>query len=196
MKDSPYKRRLRRDFNEIENLAKSSDLIDFEYFGDPPNRYIITYKCKGILRSRDGTFYYSEFHQVQIRLGANYPTTRPDIKFLTPPIFHPNVSDLNGAVCIGHWTPSLKLSEWIINIGEMIQYKRYNVEDPLNISAAEWAKNNKSLFPVDKRELVKEIKSKILNETEEFRIVIKSSNAEEKEQTEKIVITFDGDENE
>jgi len=36
----------------------------------------------------------------------------------------------------------------------MIQYQSYNVNSPLNEEAAEWAKKNSKIFPVDDRDLL------------------------------------------
>lgn len=63
------------------------------------------------------------------------------------PIWHPNFRD--GQICIGDiWGAGESLSDIIINIGDMIQYKSWNSYSPLSAEAAKWAIENKHLFPV------------------------------------------------
>ena len=178
MKDSPHNKRLYRDLEEMEKLKRASDLIDFVSNGEPPNHYIVTYKCKGIIKNKsNNTFSYSVFHQVEIRLGANYPTMAPERRFITIPIFHPNV-DEEGHICIGQWNPSLKLEEWVKTIGEMIQYKTYNNGNPLNIEAKKWTEENKNMFPIDNRSLINEVKPVKIKEgehSEQPQMIIKPS---------------------
>ncbi len=45
------------------------------------------------------------------------------------------------------------LDELVLQLGEMIQYKNYNVDDPLDPEATEWTKGNPREFPIDNREL-------------------------------------------
>jgi hypothetical protein len=66
---------------------------------------------------------------------------------ISTPIWHPNFRD--GQICIGDiWGAGESLSDIIINIGDMIQYKSWNSYSPLSSEAAQWAMENKYLFPV------------------------------------------------
>jgi len=75
-------------------------------------------------------------------------------------------------ICIGDfWAPGETLADIIYQIGEMIQYKNYNVTSPLNGIAAKWARENEDLFPVDNKELRMgeieiELKSDLNNDNE------------------------------
>ncbi len=52
-----------------------------------------------------------------------------------------------------NWSPALTLDRICIELAEMVQYKRYNLDDPLNPEAAAWAGQNEHRFPVDRREV-------------------------------------------
>jgi ubiquitin-protein ligase len=56
-----------------------------------------------------------------------------------------------------NWAPQITLDEICQELGEMIQYRRYNVRDPLNLEANCWAMQNKARLPLDSRSL-REIK--------------------------------------
>jgi len=72
----------------------------------------------------------------------------------------PNVRELFEAhVCLDvlalNWTPAVTLSDICIELGAMIQYQRFNVDDPLNHDAAEWARwarTQPGLLPVGDRQ--------------------------------------------
>lgn len=146
--------RLQADYEGVLQIHQSQGLIQVEQvLGDPPNRYLIRYTCRGIARVVDGRPFFSEMHQVVIELTATYPTSQPLLQWLTP-IFHPNITPDGQRVCIGTWYPAKKLPELIMMLGEMIQYKNYASHDPLYLEASLWAMGSKHLFPVDKRDLL------------------------------------------
>jgi ubiquitin-protein ligase len=53
-----------------------------------------------------------------------------------------------------NWSPAITLDRICIELGEMIQYKRYNVDSPLNQMAAMWAVANAHKLPIDSRSLL------------------------------------------
>jgi ubiquitin-protein ligase len=53
-----------------------------------------------------------------------------------------------------NWSPSITLDVLVLELGELIQYKRHNVDDPLNLEAAQWTRRNLHRLPVDPRELL------------------------------------------
>ena len=96
-------------------------------------------------RSRSSTT-----HQVEIKLGASYPRTMPEIRWLTP-IYHPNISEI-GMVCLGgygtHWVPSVQLDELCMMLWDMARYHNYDIRSPYNRDAALWVANQTTfLFP-------------------------------------------------
>jgi|Deesub1362A_J573_1020465.scaffolds.fasta_scaffold45545_1 ubiquitin-protein ligase len=149
---SPRELRLEEDYRNMQELVKKSKFISFEAFGSPPDRYIVTYTCKGIkLDEVTKEVVPANFHQVEIYLPTGYPRVKPNLEWLTP-IYHPNIGS-NGQVCLGGWAPAETLDRLCVRLGEIIQYKNYDEYDPLNASAASWALQNKHKLPVDTRPL-------------------------------------------
>ncbi|MCW5878345.1 MAG: hypothetical protein KIS80_05705 [Anaerolineales bacterium] len=168
--ESPRLRRLKADHTRMQELAAQSDFIDFkahsERPGLPPEKYIVTYTCKGIVGvDRSGTPKFGERHQVEIYLHNQYPQRWPGMKWLTP-VWHPNINHLNGTVCVdaAWWTASRSLDRLVLMIGEMVQYKNFHDDPtkppfPWDPEAARWSREyrrrNPRAFPVDARELLR-----------------------------------------
>jgi len=147
--------RLRRLASDYENLKLEfarHPHIDIEPIaGDPPDKYLVTYKIKGFkLDEKTGKPVLTNRHQVEVYLHAAYPREKPRCQMKTP-IFHPN---FRFQVCIGdYWGAGERLTDIIIQIGDMIQYKNYNPKSPLNMEASHWARENTHLFPADNVDL-------------------------------------------
>jgi ubiquitin-protein ligase len=145
--------RLRNDYSRIRDLVDRSEFVHIVATeGDPVEKYLIRFTCLGVEKvSHSGKPVYRDSHDVSIYLHSEYPLKQPQLKWLTP-IYHPNIH-VTGAVCIGAWWPAKTLDELLLTLGEMIQYKNFDPRDPMNSRAATWALRNKSLFPVDDRDL-------------------------------------------
>lgn len=145
--------RLRNDHQRIRDLVNRSEFINVVTTeGEPPEKYLIRFTCRGVEKvSPSGKAVYRDLHEVSVYLHSEYPLKQPQLKWLTP-IFHPNIH-ITGAVCIGAWWPAKTLDELLLTLGEMIQYKNFDPQDPMNSRAATWAQRNKGMFPVDAREL-------------------------------------------
>ena len=168
--ESPRIRRLRGDQELMQELAARTNMISFVAQSPrpnlPPERYIVTFRCKSIANvDRQGNPVFSEHHQVEIYLHNQYPQRWPGMKWLTP-IWHPNINHLNGSVCIdaAWWTASRSLDRLVIMLGEMLQYKNYHDDPtkppfPWDPEAARWSreyrKKHPNIFPVDTRELMR-----------------------------------------
>jgi ubiquitin-protein ligase len=168
--ETPRMRRLRGDYELMRELDARSDLISFTSSSPnpnlPPERYIVTFKCKSVVGvDRQGNPKFGEHHQVEIYLHNQYPHRWPGMKWLTP-IWHPNINHLNGSVCIdaAWWAASRSLDRLVVMLGEMLQYKNYHDDPtkppfPWDAEAARWSreyrKTHPNIFPVDKRELLR-----------------------------------------
>jgi ubiquitin-protein ligase len=168
--ESPRIRRLKADLVRMQELAAQSDMIEFKATstsrGLPPESYIVTYKCKGIVGvERNGTPKIGNRHQVEIYLHNQYPQRWPGMKWLTP-VWHPNINHVNGTVCVdaAWWTASRSLDRLVLMIGEMVQYKNFHDDPtkppfPWDPEAARWSreyrKKHPRAFPVDTRELLR-----------------------------------------
>lgn len=151
---SPRLRRLR---NEKVRLARlRSPLLRVEPHGDPPDRYRVELRCRGLAKV-DGKPEPAERHEVEIVLPADYPTRPPEVRWRTP-IFHPNVLGSDhpyhpGKVCLGPWTPSQFLDDLVVRLAEMVQMKDYGLQSPLNPEAALWVKEHEAELPLDSRDV-------------------------------------------
>jgi hypothetical protein len=180
VEQSPRYRRLRGDHERMVELAARSDLIRFEarpeHPGWPPERYLLTLRCKGIAGvDRQGRPRLSEHHQVEIYLHSQYPQRWPGMKWLTP-IWHPNINHLNGSVCIdaAWWTAGRSLDRLVIMLGEMVQYKNFHDDPkqppfPWDVEAARWCREYRTrhpdAVPVDRRELLRPERVKLAGST-------------------------------
>ncbi len=170
---TPQNRRKISDHNRMVALAGRSDLISFEVIDHspnmPPDKYKVTYKCKGIKGIDDNQEpIYAELHQVEIYLHADYPKKQPQMRCLTP-VWHPNIEHKEPhRPCINPawWAANRTLDSICIMIGEMIQYKNYHAKNeppyPYDGEAAKWVRDwaePKGILsidkPVDTRELLR-----------------------------------------
>jgi len=181
---SPRIRRLRADHKRMQELVSQSSLIDFKTKGArkgmPPEKYIVTYTCKGIANvDRKGKPTFSNHHQVEIYLHNQYPQRWPGMKWLSP-IWHPNINHINKSVCIdaAWWTASRSLDRLVLMLGEMVQYKNYHDDPekppfPWDVEAARWSreyrKKNPNAFPVDTQELLRPERIKLAKGTEKSK---------------------------
>ena len=168
--ESPRMRRLRADYELMQELSARTDMISVTAQAPrpnmPPERYIVTFKCKSIVGvDSSGGPKYADRHQVEIYLHNQYPQRWPGMKWLTP-IWHPNINHLNGSVCIdaAWWTASRSLDRLVIMLGEMLQWKNFHDDPtkppfPWDADAARWSreyrKTHPNAFPVDTRELMR-----------------------------------------
>jgi ubiquitin-protein ligase len=168
--ESPRMRRLRADYLLMQDLSARTDLISVTAQSPrpnlPPERYIVTFKCKSIVGiDKSGNPKFAEHHQVEIYLHNQYPQRWPGMKWLTP-IWHPNINHLNGSVCIdaAWWTASRSLDRLVIMLGEMLQWKNFHDDPtkppfPWDADAARWSREYRKVhpnaFPVDTRELMR-----------------------------------------
>ena len=155
MYQSPRMRRLRNDRAALERLRSESSVFRFTAQGETPGQYHIVFQGKGLWRDR-GKVKTLETHRLEIKLGASYPRTMPEIRWMTP-IYHPNISEI-GMVCLGgygtHWVPSVQLDELCIMLWDMVRYHNYDIRSPYNRDAALWVANQTAiLFPTDPRPL-------------------------------------------
>lgn len=157
---NPRLRRLQADFDHVRDVYSGHPNIEVEPVGNrlPPEIYRVNYKLKGlVLRGeRPENLDYAAVeveetsdHSVEIMLPRLYPAEKPYVVPKTP-IFHPNVLDYYCLVDDEYWAPSTRLVDLIAKIGNMIQYRLYNLSSPLDGLAAHWTRDEeqKGRFPV------------------------------------------------
>src|SRR5688572_25136812 len=155
--DTPRGRRLVADAEAMKALREQSSIMDFQAHGDPPERYLVTFRGRGLVRKSEvDPVETADVHRVEIRLGIDYPRSRPDLQWLTA-IYHPNISGV-GAVCLGgystSWAPSLGLAELVEMLWDMARMANYDPKSAYNYAAGRWCETQTTFdMPVDRRSL-------------------------------------------
>lgn len=147
---NPRQVRLAIEYTNLMNLASRSDVISIEALdvhpGWPPEKYLVTYRCRGIVGINDDQSpVYGDFHQVKMYLPSDYPLREPHLKWVTP-IWHPNIDhEVPNHVCTNtaqNYFAGKPLSDLVRAMGEMVQYVRYHAAwvppYPLDRAAARW----------------------------------------------------------
>jgi|APSaa5957512622_1039677.scaffolds.fasta_scaffold05372_6 ubiquitin-protein ligase len=162
---NPRLSRLIADYEKIRELELRSPFVEIVKTkgGEPPIEYTLRLTCKGISKLAGGRPVYSEEHRLRISLPADYPRSQPKLAMLSP-VFHPNFH--GNTICIGQsYSPSMGLDDLVVVIVQMIRYENFNPGSAYNHNAVVWAKKNKRLLPLDKRQIVEEeIGVKIFND--------------------------------
>ena len=156
MHQSPRIRRLHSDLAALERLRSESSVFRFTATGDPPQHYQHQFFRVEVCGGDRGKVKALDQHRVEIKLGASYPRTMPEIRWLTP-IFHPNISEI-GMVCLGgygtHWVPSVQLDDLCVMLWDMARYHNYDIRSPYNRESALWVAGQTTFrFPTDARPL-------------------------------------------
>ena len=130
---------------QMEALKRTNSKIDFTpNMSQAPTRYTIVFHEKGIcgLKEDGHTPIILDHHELEIKLGPNYPGEAPSVRWITP-IFHPNIRPKTGDVCLGvlreKYLPGLGLAKLVVMLFEMLQYRNYDIDNPFNPKAAAWA---------------------------------------------------------
>jgi hypothetical protein len=148
---------LERQFEQIQDLAAHSDVVEILRHGPPPpDRYILRFHCKGLVRTAEGIGQADHFD-----FGIHFP---PDylrrievaevITMLWPPeIFHPNCRF--PFICVGRMRPGTGIRDIAYQLYEMMTYNRVVMreDDALDHAACAWARQNQDRFPLEVRPL-------------------------------------------
>ncbi len=152
--------RLRNEYKDLQEIASRSPYIEIvDTDGrNPPEKYEIKLVCKGIRKlDSNGQPIYASEHKLRIFLPPGFPGERPLLSMMTP-VWHPNIAS-SGNVCYGDqgdhgWAASMKISDLIIRLMEMIRYENVCENSAFNASAATWSVNHKHLFPLETGQII------------------------------------------
>ena len=149
---SPRQRRLEQDARLIAAMFDASHTVSVEPLGPAPaERYRVTYSVPGYwIDQASNSISVRRQHVVLITLPPGYPREKPYCT-TSNPIWHPN---FGAYICIAdEWLPGQMLADVIVQIGDLLQYKAYNIRSPLNALAAKWAMEHADTLPVGNAEL-------------------------------------------
>jgi len=160
MQDKIFESFLKRQYEEGRALADSSDLLElYPLAGDPPNRYVVAFHCKGLVKPPGGEVVESDYFEVGIWFPSDYLRRAEPFQVLTwlgpSDVFHPNISNKAPFICVGRLKPNTSLTDIIYQCFEIITYNKVTMreDDALNCDACVWARENQRRFPVDRRPL-------------------------------------------
>ena len=148
--------RLQADLQALQDLKENSSLFDFESTGDPPDRYTIVFRGKGLARnsSSNSDVEVTELHRCDIRLPYSYPERAPDVRWLTP-IFHPNIS-FSGFINMKEigmpWDKGLTLDVVCERLWDVARLSYMNLDKATNYAAKSYFESDNAIkLPVDSR---------------------------------------------
>jgi len=152
------KQRLTAEHEVMQDLARRSSILQFETESDPPERYEITFRGRGI--SRAATYRtdveYLDVHRCEILLKYGYPERPPQVRWLTP-IFHPNIS-FSGRIdlkkCGLVWEEDMTLDVVCERLWDLCRGAWIDLPTADNYSAKSWYEQQRDVtLPVDARTL-------------------------------------------
>lgn len=143
---NPRLRRLTADHESLVEAFAGHPSIQVSTLGAmPPERYRLLYRVPGLTLSPEGRPTRTHETVVDVYLPPAYPREKPYLTTMTP-VFHPN---FGAHVCIAdYWSPSQSLVDIVVQVGDMLQWRTYNVRSPLNAVAADWSTRNQHQLPV------------------------------------------------
>jgi ubiquitin-protein ligase len=150
-------KRLLSDLEALRALAADSTIFSFEPTGEPPDRYRLTFRGKGLAPdSTKSGAKTIEQHQCDLRLPYSYPEQPPDIRWLTP-VLHPNVS-FSGCIQLAEiglpWSPEVGLDLVCERLWDMARMAYADDQRAVNYSAKNWLEAHGDMpTPLDPRGL-------------------------------------------
>jgi len=143
---NPRLRRLESDYRELRTRFDGDPNLTITPVGAaPPERYQVIYRVPSLRLDERNEVVRSTETVVMITLPSGYPRDKPHAVSMDP-VFHPNFGNY---VCIADfWSPGQSLGDIVVNIGDMLQFRKYNIRSPLNAIAAEWANSNSASLPI------------------------------------------------
>ncbi|HEY7448377.1 MAG TPA: hypothetical protein VH702_09520 [Vicinamibacterales bacterium] len=159
MTDRIFNAFLKQQQKEAMSLAEASDLIRLFPMGEPPNRYVLQFHCKGLVQEENLEVVEANRFEIGIWLPADYLRTADPFRVITwlgpRNIWHPNISTSRPLMCVGLITPGTGLVDLIYRAFAVITWNKVTMreEDALNWAACQWARQHPDRFPVDSRPL-------------------------------------------
>ena len=156
MRDRIYTSFLEQQLDEGLALTRESDLIELDYRGDLPQRYRVSFRCKGLVKTSAGVEEADHF-EVGVRFPLDYLRRAVPTQVLTwlgpRNVFHPNISNRVPFICVGRLAPGTPLSDLLYQCFELISWQKIKLDDALNEEACAWARGHRDRLPVDRRPL-------------------------------------------
>jgi ubiquitin-protein ligase len=146
---NPRQKRLDNEYRELRSSFDADPLVEIIAIGPvPAEKYRIVYKVPSLRLNGKGQPIKVDATVVEIELPQGYPKIPPVARTIAGDVvFHPNFNATK--ICLAdHWAPSTQLVDLIKEIGEMLQWQKFNIRSPLNAQAAQWSQEHKSEIPL------------------------------------------------
>lgn len=161
--------RLRVDQAALRALQLASTILDFTATGDPPDRYVLTFRGRGLRRELTAQagmgqprVVTTDLHECELRMPLSYPERPPDIRWITP-LFHPNVSfsGFLGLADIGlSWSDNLQLDIIVERLWNVARLAYVDLDRATNYGAKSWLeRENTQPLPLDPRPIRDKIRA-------------------------------------
>ena len=150
---------LERQYRDALALNADSDIVTLTPVeGNPPDRYVIDYRCRGLRRDVDGIIRPHDRFVVGVHLSDAYLKSIPNpVQVLTimHPVgaFHPNIAERAPFICPGRLPPGMSIVELAYQLWELWTWRSFNLVDSLNAEAARYGREHRSELPLDQRPL-------------------------------------------
>jgi len=150
---------LARQEHEGRVLAAQSDLLTLVPIGSPADRYLIEFRCKGLVEREPGEVVEANRFQVGVCFPSNYLRVANPFRVITwlgpHNVWHPNISATEPVICVGRLEAGTGLVDILYQLFEIISWNKVTMreDDALNVAACQWARRNPHRFPVDRRPL-------------------------------------------
>jgi ubiquitin-protein ligase len=148
----------------VNELATFLPVEDFarRYPGKAPEQYAIMYHCNTLIKGADDEEPIVGTNTiVEVVFDMEWPMEPPwlilirNLSWGAKEIWHPNIRGTSICLVDGRpFAPSRTLTEIITVIGRLLQFQSYNLDNPLNGPATDWAEKHEDIFPVDDRDLM------------------------------------------
>lgn len=151
---NPRQKRLESDYRELKEAYSKDKNVEIIAIGPAPSdKYRIVYRVPAFHIDPEGHPTRVTTTVVDIELPFGYPKVAPIAKTVAGDVvFHPNFNE--GKICLmDNWFPTAQITDLVREIGDMLQWKKYNIKAPLNAIAAEWSQSNKKLIPIGNVEI-------------------------------------------
>ncbi len=146
-------------FQDLTTLASRSPVVEIlQHATSPPNRYLLRFHCRGLVRTEAGVEETDRF-DVGLRFPDDYlrRVDAAEVVTLLSPVnaYHPNIRF--PFICVGHLRPGTGVRDLVYQLYEMFTYNRVCMreDDALNWDACAWARRNQARFPLETRPLLR-----------------------------------------
>lgn len=146
---NPRMKRLENEYRELRAVFDADPLVEIVAIGPVPSeKYRIVYKVPSLRLDSKGQPIRVDATVVEVELPQGYPKVPPVARTIAGDVvFHPNFNSTK--ICLAdHWAPSTQLVDLIKEIGEMLQWQKFNIRSPLNAQAAQWSQEHKTEIPL------------------------------------------------